>query len=291
MIKMIKIVFSCSWGEGNISLTEKANKLTPNNKGMWGCISSTTNIKEADYIVCLDRPTHNLKKIDKKKIIIFPREPRAFFNPKFNQKNWFTYDNIHHVVTYPQFILKTYDELKSLKYKDLEKNKILSTVTSHKLHTICSKKRVEFIKKFNSKYPDSLDIYGSGWDSNVKNYKGSLGGYHISTNFETSKFDGLKNYKYSLCFENSSEKNYFSEKFTDCILSWTIPIYFGCINIEEYFPEDSYYLVDIFDDNSIDKVKEIISKPITEKNITALQEARELILEKYNIWDVINRIV
>lgn len=284
---MIKIYFTCDWQDNN-NLTLNTNKITPNNKGFWKNLKSTTNIEEADYVVCLNKP---IKRVKKEKIIVFLREPRVFYNPKFNEKNFFTYDDIHHVFTYPCFIQKTYDELKGLGYDTVEKNKLLSTITSHKLHTRCSKKRVEFIKKFNSKYPENIDIYGNGWNNNMENYKGSLGCYHSRNGQNTTKYDGLKNYKYSLCFENSSEKNYFSEKFTDCILSWTIPIYFGCTNIEEYFPEDSYYLVDIFDDNSLDKVKEIISKPITEKNIKALEKARELILEKYNIWGVLEKII
>ena len=41
----------------------------------------------------------------------------------------------------------------------------------------------------------------------------------------------------------------------------------------------------------IEEVKELISKPPTEKQIKAMKEARELVLFKYNIWPSINRIV
>ena len=98
-------------------------------------------------------------------------------------------------------------------------------------------------------------------------------------------------YNYSLCFENSHIDNYFSEKFTDCILSWTIPIYWGCTNLDKYFPKDSYYEIDIFDKKSVDKVVEIINKPITQKNIEALEKARDLILNKYNIWATLENII
>lgn len=43
------------------------------------------------------------------------------------------------------------------------------------------------------------------------------------------------NSKFSIVIENSKEKNYFSEKLIDCLLTKTIPIYWGCPNIEEYF--------------------------------------------------------
>ena len=74
----------------------------------------------------------------------------------------------------------------------------------------------------------------SNADAIVEN-EGELGFYHNKcNNNNTTKYDGFKNYKYSLCLENSSEKYYFTEKFTDCILSWTIPIYYGCSNIDKY---------------------------------------------------------
>ena len=85
--------------------------------------------------------------------------------------------------------------------------------------------------------------------------------------------------------------NYFSEKFTDTILCYTIPIYYGCPNIEEYFPKDCYYVIDINDVNVFDKIKEIINKPITEKQIKAIHEARDLILNKYNIWATTDKIL
>jgi hypothetical protein len=52
------------------------------------------------------------------------------------------------------------------------------------------------------------------------------------------KIKTFRPFQYSLCIENSSRENYFSEKITDCILNKTIPIYWGCSNINEYFNED-----------------------------------------------------
>jgi len=41
--------------------------------------------------------------------------------------------------------------------------------------------------------------------------------------------------QYSIIVENHRNKNYFSEKLIDCLMSDTIPIYWGCSNIEEHF--------------------------------------------------------
>jgi hypothetical protein len=49
------------------------------------------------------------------------------------------------------------------------------------------------------------------------------------------KIDSFRPYQYSVCIENSSRENYFSEKITDCILNKTIPIYYGCSNIGDFY--------------------------------------------------------
>ena len=41
--------------------------------------------------------------------------------------------------------------------------------------------------------------------------------------------------QYSIIVENSLYENYFTEKIIDCLISKTIPIYFGCPNIKDYF--------------------------------------------------------
>lgn len=42
-------------------------------------------------------------------------------------------------------------------------------------------------------------------------------------------------YHYSIVTENSQQDNYFTEKILDCFLSKTVPIYWGCPNIGEFF--------------------------------------------------------
>lgn len=40
---------------------------------------------------------------------------------------------------------------------------------------------------------------------------------------------------FSLVIENTSHHNYFTEKITDAIICKTVPIYWGCTNINEYY--------------------------------------------------------
>jgi hypothetical protein len=69
---------------------------------------------------------------------------------------------------------------------------------------------------------------------------------------------------------------------------WSKPIYWGCPNIGKYFPEGSYELLDL---SNPEQIKEYFDKPITEKDIELLSEARNLVLNKYNIWEVIYKII
>jgi glycosyltransferase involved in cell wall biosynthesis len=75
--------------------------------------------------------------------------------------------------------------------------------------------RLNFIN--NSK--DKIDLYGMG----IREVE--------------SKLDVLHNYAFSLAIENNISKNdyYFTEKLVECIITGTIPIYYGCPNIGEFF--------------------------------------------------------
>ena len=49
------------------------------------------------------------------------------------------------------------------------------------------------------------------------------------------KADGLAPYRYSVVIENVRERNYFTEKLIDALLCGTVPIYWGCPNIGDFF--------------------------------------------------------
>ncbi len=295
------IYFTNNWGEVDSTLLKRLKTTTPNNSGIWKNIHFTQDINKADYIISLGGLPNNqlYSKINTNNLIIFQREPNIIQLLNINLRLSFSYEKLYHVWTHPEHMQMSYDDFYYCKHNELEKNLLLSTVTSMRLHTENCKKRVKFIKDFCNKYPNIMDVYGSQWDNSLGlNYKGelpfhNLGGANnrFNENKNKSKYDGLKNYKYSLCIENSCYDNYFTEKITDCLLSWTIPIYFGCKNIDTYFPKNSYYILDINDVNSIDKLYEIIQKPITEENILDMEIARQLILDKYNIWPTIKNII
>ena len=282
---MKKIVFLCNWGDTSKHLLNQYKNTTPNSSGIWETLKGVENIKEADYYIILEDPPNrlDLKSIDTDKIICFPREPPCIRSQKYYTslkiKHNYTYKNIYHVVPQFNFLGKTFDELANLEYT--EKTQKLSCVVSGKRHTSGARLRLEVVDQVLKKYSE-ICLYGKGLPYEKSSvYKGQV----------KYKYEALAPYRYSLCFENSSVKNYFSEKFTDTILSWTVPIYWGCSNIAQYFPVDSYYYVDITKPNAVDEIIKIANRPITKKNINALRAARKLILYNYNIWPTILRII
>jgi hypothetical protein len=99
------------------------------------------------------------------------------------------------------------------------------------------------------------------------------------------KFDGIFPYKYSIAIENYSCNDYWTEKIADCYLSWTVPIYWGAKNILSYFPEKSIIQIDPNNQqNSLDRVKRAIDEDYFGANIDAIAEARDLILNKYQLF-------
>jgi hypothetical protein len=71
-----------------------------------------------------------------------------------------------------------------------------------------------------------------------------------------------------------------------------MPIYWGCPNIEDFYPKDSYYTIDIEKpQEAIREISDIITRPVTKTNIEAIEYARNLLLYKYNIWPFLQEII
>jgi hypothetical protein len=59
-----------------------------------------------------------------------------------------------------------------------------------------------------------------------------------------SKKDLFLDYQFSLVIENTKEKNMFTEKLIDCLITKTIPIYFGCTNITNWFNTTGWIILE-----------------------------------------------
>jgi len=59
--------------------------------------------------------------------------------------------------------------------------------------------------------------------------------HSFSNTSQEAKVELFEKSQFSIVIENCRMNNYFTEKLCDCLITKTIPIYFGCPNIEDYF--------------------------------------------------------
>ena len=107
------------------------------------------------------------------------------------------------------------------------KTKMISMIGSAK--TLCPGH--EFRQEIINKYSEQIDHFGNGFPGN------ELPWTYVdeSRNIESGKLLGLKDYRFSIAMENDNYDVILCEKITDCFLTGTIPIYYGCPNIDEFF--------------------------------------------------------
>lgn len=166
----------------------------------------------------------------------------------------------------PWHVEKNYDELKVLGCQ--HKSKPVSWITSNKRILPGHRKRMSFLDRLRQSGIE-IDLFGYGF------------------NPIRDKYEGLADYRYSLSIENYRGKYYWSEKVADCFLSWTMPIYCGCLNLGDYFPRESFVQIDIEDTNVFKRINEVVSSDLYLKKRDAIAEARNLILDKYQLFPFI----
>jgi len=83
-------------------------------------------------------------------------------------------------------------------------------------------------------WADFVDVYGGGWPKDLQNYHGVC----------MSKIDVFRRYKFALVFENQRQPGYVTEKFLDCLLDATVPIYWGDPTLEARLPAKMIYPIE-----------------------------------------------
>jgi hypothetical protein len=95
----------------------------------------------------------------------------------------------------------------------------------------------------------------------------------------------------SIIIENNNEKHGFTEKIQDCFLGGSHPFYWGCENLEQYFPTQSFTRIPLHDpERCLSIIQEKIRQEIWVESLSARQYARQLVLRKYNIFLALGEI-
>jgi hypothetical protein len=259
---------------------------TPNNDGIWDNILFTFEpIYKCDYLIVFNRCKNRLRICcpngNKWLIALEPsnaafrwhNQSYKYFDKIYGFKKYYKLKyskyNISHCTTQWQ-INKSYSFLKSIKPNTLVNKKNVSFITSSKNWMSGHQKRHILVKYLKNNNYD-FDLFGRG------------------INPIKDKFDALYPYKYSIAIENSIVPHYWTDKITDCFLSWTMPIYCGAPNIFDYFPREAIIIIDPNDlSESLKKIDNAIENKLWERNLMAIKKARDLVLDKYQFFPFIS---
>jgi hypothetical protein len=260
---------------------------TPGNKGIWENIRFTLDPEEeCDFLLVLNYIPEKMRvKCPPGNIWAMLQEPYLLktFGWMEAPHDQFARVYTHHLPSagpryiktqtcLPWHINRNYDEL--IEAPVPKKTKNLSWITTNKKNFPGHKLRMNFFEKLANDDIFNIDLFGFGF------------------NPLEDKWDGLAPYKYSLAVENSSSEDYWTEKIADCFLSYTLPIYYGCTNLEKYFPAESFISIDINNyKESVDIIRRTLKENAWESRLDAIIEARKRVLEKYQLFPYITKQV
>ncbi len=207
------------------------------------------------YITCTETYTHAIMlncptppnlQVDKEYVIGFAQEPPNTPFLKINQNNFIEYATknigkyfIGSTNGLPKSTFKGYHgflfyETPKFINELPPKKKIMSIMVSKKMITYGHKYRHALVENIlNMNMP--VDIWGNGAEIYRKDYSNSKQLKHEFKSME----EMCKDYVFTIAIENTIHDHYFTEKIINPLIYNTIPIYLGCSNIENYFPNHS----------------------------------------------------
>jgi hypothetical protein len=261
---------------------------TPGERGEWDSIHFTTEpVRECDYLImfnnrCLDAVQARCPRENVWCIIQEPYLP-GLYDWIVEGHEPFARVFTHHVPSAdPKYVRSfpilpwgvglTYDEL--LGSEVPVKTRGVSWIASN-LNFLPGHRRRRALREFLIRVkPDAVDIYGRG------------------IRYIKLKWDALAPYRYSLAIENSNSADYWTEKVADCFLSWTVPLYDGCTNLEDYFSADSFVRIDARDHaGTLRKIEELLRSDEWERRLPAVRESRARVLSEYQMFPALARAI
>lgn len=166
------------------------------------------------------------------------------------------------VITWDQKLIDTYDNCKLMPVMHARvpeedwgvapKTKMVSLIASTKRITPGHRYRFEVADKLAEKY--NIDLWGLAFKP-----------------FEEKK-EALQDYYFSITIHNNKESHYFTDALIDCFAVGTIPIFWGCPNIGDFFDIEGILVFD-----TIEELETILD------NLTARQYQSKMTHVKRNM--------
>lgn len=163
---------------------------------------------------------------------------------------------------------KDYDELSAITH--CEKKKELSVISSAKAFSDGHRLRLAFVNTLQNHFGDRIEVFGRG----IREIE--------------DKWNALAPYRYHIALENCAVNDYWTEKIADPFLAGCHPIYYGCPNIEKYFPENALTRIDLLQpEKAIAIIEECLAHKRYEQTQTKIQEARDAVLNRHNFFPMV----
>ncbi|WP_018867427.1 MULTISPECIES: glycosyltransferase family 10 domain-containing protein [unclassified Thioalkalivibrio] len=167
---------------------------------------------------------------------------------------------------------RPYNDMRA--HPPLEKSRDIATMCSAKRqwHTL-HRRRYDFTWALKAQLPE-LEIFGKGVQP------------------LDDKAECLDAYRYHVAVENYVGPHHWTEKLADAFLGATLPFYYGAPNAADYFPPESFIAIDIDDvEGTAERIRRAIRDNEYEQRLPHILEARRRVLEEYNQFAVVARII
>lgn len=280
---MLKVCFVYD-PEPNQKFIDILSKMTPGRSGRWKDMVAVPNEKDADYYVVIDDTS---KKLNPKKTIYISAHPYMDgYNgySDLSKKDCLMTIDLKNEPGFGEWWIKyDYDYLAQL--KPMQKTNDVCYIVTNASGGWGRDRRKDFARCLESKYPE-VNIYGRIIKEGVG--KGELG-QNTPEGYWFGKEEVLANHRYSIEVDVGLTKHYFSERVFDSLLMWCMPLYWGSTNIEQYLPEKCFRYINIFGEG--EDIMRIVNTDFREQNLSAIAKARDLLLNKYQIWPRIYDVI
>ena len=151
------------------------------------------------------------------------------------------------------------------------KDRLISCIASQKAGTPGHQWRLQVAQALQKHFGQNIDLFGFGWNPIAE------------------KRDAIDRYHYTVVIENDASDHYWTEKLSDAILGYSVPIYAGARKVNEYFDGGIHNLIH---GSSIEETVEKIKRVVDEKPSNEYAyENRHRILYKYNFYYMLANIL
>lgn len=273
-------------------LLKTYSKMTPQRSGRWNELVGVLDPAEADYFVVLEGCAAIENHYPPEKILLIGSHHVGL--PAYqcfdNRPCAAALDVAKTVGFCEWWIDRSYDELMAL--EPPEKTQELICIISNAERYPYQKWRKRLVHRICDRddLQGRFDLYGRiKPKGEMKRYfRGELG-RNTPTTYWFGKEPVYHNARYALELDGGPTSHYWSERFNDALLSWAMPLYWGGDNVHEYLPAECFRYIDIHGDGS--DVLELAASNYREQHMDAIAEARQQILNHYQLWPTVERMI